>query len=150
MVKVYRLRSGMSKVRLAKLSHLTPRIIHMIEQDPNYNPSRRTMIQLSTALGVPPSVLFFPQEEMDKRQMLSNLVLFCIEALNTDEKSILQKLQDMSLSRSPTLPPLVAGLRRAVAVVKTPAGFGVLPVPPPRPSRIGVEHLSAADSVERP
>lgn len=109
LVKVYRLKSGMSKVRLAKLSHLTPRIIHMIEQDPDYNPSRRTMIQLSNALGVPPSVLFFPEEEMEKRQMLSNLVLFCLESLQTDEQTILKKMQDMALSIRPALPPLVAG-----------------------------------------
>lgn len=120
LVKVYRLKSGMSKVRLAKLSHLTPRIIHMIEQDPDYNPSRRTMIQLSNALGVPPSVLFFPQEEMSKRQMLSNLVLFCIESLNTDEQTILQKLQDMALSIHPALPPLAAGTQPSASSVEMP------------------------------
>lgn len=138
LVKVYRLKSGMSKVRLAKLSHLTPRIIHMIEQDCDYNPSRRTMIQLSNALGVPPSVLFFPEEEMEKRQMLSNLVLFCIESLNTDEQTILQKLQDMALSIRPALPPLAAGSLHPASASRTPVASLEESDLPPHPSQIAV------------
>lgn len=121
LVRVYRMKSGMSKMRLAKLSGLMPRTIHLIESDPSYNPSRKTMIQLSDALGVPPSVLFFPQEEIDKRLMLSNMVTFCMEALNVNEETVLKKLQDMALSTRPSLPPLVAGLQVHASVLETPA-----------------------------
>jgi len=105
LVKVYRLRSSMTTISLAKRAKLTPRIIHMIEKDPDYNPTRRTMIQLSDALGVPPSVLFFPEEELDKRQMISTLVLFCMENLNIDEADVLRTLQNMSLNTHPVLSP---------------------------------------------
>jgi DNA-binding XRE family transcriptional regulator len=115
LVKVFRLRSGMSKMRLAKLAHLTPRIIHMIEQDHDYNPSRRTMIQLSNALGIPPSVLFFPQEEIDKRQMLSNMVIFCMDALGLGEEAVLQKLQSLSNMVEEPLPDETPPLRADVS-----------------------------------
>jgi transcriptional regulator with XRE-family HTH domain len=98
------MKSGMSKVKLARLAKLTPRIIHMIEEDPFYNPSRDTMIRISNALGIPPSVLFFSQEEMEKRQMLSNMVVFCMEAMACSEQEILKKLQEMSISIPDQLP----------------------------------------------
>ena len=76
----------------------------MIERDPNYNPSRKTMLSISEALGLPPSVIFFPQEEVDKRMMLSNLVIFCMDSLDKTECEILQTLQEMWLSTHPVQP----------------------------------------------
>ena len=105
----------------------------MIEKNPDYNPSRRTMIELSNALGVPPSVLFFPEEEIEKRQMLSNLVLFCMDSLHTDEQTILKTLQDMTLSIRPipTLPHAEPPLYSSISEKPVESEAELFPLPPP-------------------
>lgn len=82
----------LSKLELARVTKLTPRVIHNIESNPHHNPSRDTMIRISDALGIPPSVIFFPKEEMEKRQMLSNMVLFCMESMNLSEAAVMNRV----------------------------------------------------------
>jgi DNA-binding XRE family transcriptional regulator len=118
LVKVYREKAKISKVRLAKMSELTPRIIHMIESDPNYNPSRRTMLRISNSLGLPPSVIFFPEEEVEKRQMLSNIMLFCMQNIGLSEEKFMALLR-----LPPALIPLTDEPLPAASSVEMPAAY---------------------------
>lgn len=96
LVRYYRTKMGLSKLELARLTKLTPRVIHSIESNPNHNPSRDTMVRISDVLGVPPSVIFFPKEEMEKRQMLSNMIMFVMDRMNLSEADIMHRLADMN------------------------------------------------------
>jgi len=58
---------------LADMAGITTRVVYKIEKDAGYNAKRNTMRSIGYALDLPASVLFFPEEEMDKRQMLSNM-----------------------------------------------------------------------------
>lgn len=95
LVRYYRTKAGLSKLELARITRLTPRVIHNIESNPDHNPSRDTMVRISDALGVPPSIIFFPKEEMEKRQTFSNMIMFCMDMLNVSEKEIMRRLADL-------------------------------------------------------
>lgn len=98
LVTTYREKCGLNKVQLARLAGVTQRIIGLMEADPDYNPSRKTMLKISDALGIPPSVLFFPQEEVAKRQMLSTAVMACIETSGMSEQEVYRRLHDLSVN----------------------------------------------------
>jgi DNA-binding XRE family transcriptional regulator len=66
---------------LADMAHITTRVVYKIEKDPGYNAKRNTMRSIAGALSLPASVLFFPEEEMEKRQMLSDMHKHTIEVL---------------------------------------------------------------------
>lgn len=85
----------MTKTELGKRAKVTPKLITIIEEGDDPNPLRRTMINLSDALGVPPSVLFFPEQEIRKRQMITNMVTLCMEALNATEEEVYRRLANM-------------------------------------------------------
>ncbi len=99
LVKIYREKCGMNKVQLARLAGVTQRIIGIMEEDPNYNPSRKTMLKISDALGIAPSVLFFPQEEIAKRQLLSSVIVTCLESSGLSEKEIHRIIHDFSVNK---------------------------------------------------
>lgn len=92
LVRYYRTKAGLSKLELAQITKLTPKVIHNIESKPDHNPSRDTMVRISDALGVPPSIIFFPKEEMEKRQTFSNMIMFCMDMLNVSEEEIMRRL----------------------------------------------------------
>lgn len=95
LLEIYRKKAGMTKTELGKRAKVTPKLITIIEEGDDPNPLRRTMINLSDALGVPPSVLFFPEQEIRKRQMITNMVTLCMEALNATEEEVYRRLANM-------------------------------------------------------
>lgn len=96
LVRYYRKELGIRKIELARMTRLTPRVIHNIESNPEHNPSRDTMIRISNSLGIPPSIIFFPQEEMEKRQIFANMILFCMDMLKISKQDVIKRLSDMS------------------------------------------------------
>jgi DNA-binding XRE family transcriptional regulator len=66
---------------LADLAGITTRVIYKIEKDPGYNAKRDTMRSIANALSLPASVLFFPEEEIEKRTMLSNMHKHTLQVL---------------------------------------------------------------------
>ena len=84
LVRVYRQKQGMTISNLARESNLNRTIIIQIESNPDYNAKRTTMLQISKALGLPPSMLFFPQEQHQERKMLSNMLIHLLKVLHNE------------------------------------------------------------------
>ena len=67
LVRVFRQQRKMTMKQLADMAGVSDRMIYNIEHDSAYNIKRDTMIRISGALSLPVSIIFFPNEEMDKR-----------------------------------------------------------------------------------
>lgn len=89
LVKVYRLERGLSLKDLGERSGLTTKIIYLIENKPDYNAKKKTMQSIARALDLPVSVLFFPEEEIRKRAMISGMFVHTIDVL--DERGFINK-----------------------------------------------------------
>ena len=104
LVKVYRLERGLSLKDLGERSGLTTKIIYLIENKPDYNAKKKTMQAIAKALDLPVSILFFPEEEIEKRKMMSGMFIHTIEVL--DEKGAINRryfFGPVSASRETTL-----------------------------------------------
>ena len=86
LVRVFRQKQGMTISQLAKDSNVNRTIIIQIESNPEYNAKRTTMLQVSNALGLPPSMLFFPQQQHNERRMLSNMLMHLLKVLEEEGK----------------------------------------------------------------
>lgn len=84
LLQAYRLQRGMSKAELARRSGLTVRNIRLIENDPHYNLKRKTMMELAGALGLPASMIFFPDETLPSRRMLSSMMNHVLSVIEQD------------------------------------------------------------------
>lgn len=86
LVRVYRQKQGMTISQLARDANVNRTIIIQIESNPEYNAKRTTMLQVSNALGLPPSMLFFPQQQHNERKMLSNMLIHLLKVLEEEGK----------------------------------------------------------------
>lgn len=86
LVRVYRKQQGMTISQLASSANVNRTIIIQIESNPEYNAKRTTMLQVSNALGLPPSMLFFPQQQHNERKMLSNMLIHLLKVLEEEGK----------------------------------------------------------------
>lgn len=77
-VQEFRLKYGWEQNELAHRAGLSAKVIYNIESDVNHDCQRHTMIKISEAFNLPPSVIFFPIEEADKRKMLSAIISVCM------------------------------------------------------------------------
>lgn len=79
LVHTFRKRYGWSINKLAQLAHLQPRMVWEIDKNPNYDFRRSTMIKIARAFGLSPGMLFFPEEELKSRLILSSVLRTCME-----------------------------------------------------------------------
>ena len=82
LVRAYRLQRGWTMKELANRAGITTRVIYKIEQNPGYNAKRETMKSISAAMNLPASMLFFPEEEIRKREMLSNMFIHTMDVIS--------------------------------------------------------------------
>lgn len=82
LVRVYRLKRGLTMKQLADMASITTRVVYKIEKDPTYNAKRDTMRSIASALNLPTSLLFFPEEEIDKRKLLSDMFMHTMAILH--------------------------------------------------------------------
>lgn len=110
-----------------------------MDNNPGYDFKLSTMVKIADTFNLPPSVLFFPQKESEKRQMLVAIMRLCMDITGMEEQEFLRLLYETKMRRGvditnrPQLPlHVVAALKDALAKA-----------PPPSPSR------SAAPKVPR-
>jgi len=96
LIHTYRKRLGWGIDELAIASRLSSRLIWSIDVTPEYDFKKSTMTKLSDAFNLPPSVLFFPEQEFQKRQMLSSIMRLCMELTGISEKDFLKMLYEMT------------------------------------------------------
>lgn len=98
LVKVYRERYGWSINELSRRSALSPRLAWEIDNSPEYDFKCSTMRKLANVFNLPPSVLFFPKEELEKRRMLVTILQACMDLTGLEERDVLLALHEMKVS----------------------------------------------------
>lgn len=94
-VQEFRLKYGWEQTELAHKAGLSAKVICNIENDVNHDCQRNTMIKISQAFALPPSVIFFPEEEAQGRMMLSAIVSVCMNYVAEEQVyATLQRLKD--------------------------------------------------------
>ncbi len=53
-----------------------------MEEDPHYNAKYDTMKSISEAFNLPASLIFFPEENLPTRQLLTDMMNHCLEVLD--------------------------------------------------------------------
>ena len=97
-VQEFRLKYGWEQAELADKAGLSTKVISNIENNQDYDCQRNTMICISRAFALPPSVIFFPEEEKESRKMLSAIISVCIK--NVDESQVYETLQHLKNHRN--------------------------------------------------
>lgn len=97
LVRQFRVKYGWTPNELATRANLSHKVISNIESNPNHDCQRSTMISICHAFNLPPSVLFFPEEESEKRKMLSAIVSICMQYV--DEPQIYDTLKNLRSHR---------------------------------------------------
>jgi transcriptional regulator with XRE-family HTH domain len=93
LVREFRLKYGWDQMELARRAKVSMKLITNIELNQDHDCQRRTMIKISDAFNIPPSVLFFPLEETQKRKMMSALVAVCVRHMPENQVyAVLQEL----------------------------------------------------------
>jgi transcriptional regulator with XRE-family HTH domain len=97
LVREFRLKYGWDQMELARRAKVSMKLITNIELNQDHDCQRRTMIKISDAFNIPPSVLFFPMEETQKRKMMAALVAVCVGHMPENQVyDILQELNHTS------------------------------------------------------
>jgi len=81
LLRVYRIQQGLEVKELARRAGLTVRIITDMEKNQDYNASRLTMLKLSGALGLPSSMIFFPEDEITTRAMYAKFLVHFLKTM---------------------------------------------------------------------
>lgn len=110
LIHTYREKLGWGIDELSVLAKLSPRLIWTIDTTPEYDFKKSTMVKLSNAFNLPPSVLFFPEEEYEKRKMLSSIMQLCMQLTGISEQEFLKMLYEITTEHngkfsSPVHPP---------------------------------------------
>lgn len=130
LIHVYREKLGWGIDELSVHSKLSPRLIWTIDTTPEYDFKKSTMVKLCDAFNLPPSVLFFPEQEFEKRQMLSAIMRLCMDLTGLSEKEFLLMLYEITSGKDGRFTP-----------PKAPQTGGALPQdeiapsPPPSPAQ---------------
>jgi len=103
LVREFRLKYGWDQMELARRAEVSMKLITNIELNSNHDCQRKTMIKISDAFNLPPSVVFFPVEEVEKRKMLSALVAVCIQ--HVPEHQVYTVLQELNRKPAPPSEP---------------------------------------------
>ena len=103
LVREFRLKYGWDQMELARRAKVSMKLITNIQLNSNHDCQRKTMIKISDAFNLPPSVVFFPMEEVEKRKMLSALVAVCIQ--HVPEEQVYAVLQDLNHRHPPEPEP---------------------------------------------
>lgn len=93
LLRVYRLQQGLKIGKLADLAGVTPRIITDLERRQDYNIHYKTMKKLSRALGLPTSMIFFPEEEMETRKLYSKFFVHFLKVMEAQGMLEINKRQ---------------------------------------------------------
>lgn len=96
LVQVFRLQRGWSIPRLASNSKLTPRHIRIMEEDPHYNAKYDTMKSISEAFNLPASLIFFPEENLPTRQLMTAMMNHCLEVMDASMRDQLPSSSENS------------------------------------------------------
>jgi len=96
-VTEFRNKYGWSKMELATKADLSDKLIYDIENNKNYNCNRKTMIKISSAFNLPPSIIFFSEEEIEKRKMLSAVIAIVTQIMM--EKDFWQTMDQINSLR---------------------------------------------------
>ena len=94
-VRHYRRQRQWSMVELANRSSLSVRLIRKIENDPEYNAKRDTMVRIAGAIELPVSMIFFPEEAMNSRGVLNGIIMYCEDAVFRQQNCPLKKPLDL-------------------------------------------------------
>jgi len=99
MVRTLRIQRGWTVPEFAQRADISIKIAYEIEKDPNYNMKWMNMKKVGNAFGLPTSVIFFPEEELDKRALMAKIFHHCVETLRA------MKALDEERFASTPLPP---------------------------------------------
>lgn len=126
LIHVYREKLGWGIDELSVHSKLSPRLIWTIDTTPEYDFKKSTMVKLCDAFNLPPSVLFFPEQEFEKRRMLSAIMSLCMKLTGISEQEFLLMLYEITAGKdgrltNPNLPDH--------ETAPPPDGFGSSPLP---------------------
>ena len=100
-VQEFRLKYGWEQSELAHRAGLSAKVICNIENNSEHDCQRNTMIRISNAFGLPPSVIFFSEEEAAGRNMLSAIVSICIQ--HVEEHEVYKALIEVNQYRESVL-----------------------------------------------
>jgi len=96
LLRVYRIQQGLQKKELAEKAGLTVRIITEMEKNQDYNASRLTMLKISGALGLPSSMIFFPEDELPMRAMYAKFLVHFLKTAKAQGLIDVSKQQTFS------------------------------------------------------
>lgn len=124
-VQEFRLKYGWEQAELAHKAGLSAKVICNIENNKDHDCQRNTMIRISKAFALPPSVIFFPEEEVEARKMLSSIMSICMRYV--DESQVLEALQEIKNHRDDGSSAPHADPQAAATSPGRPASAGVQP-----------------------
>ncbi len=127
MVRTLRIQRGWTVPEFAQKSDISIKIAYEIEKDANYNMKWLTMKKVGRAFGLPVSIIFFPEEELNKRAMLANMFQHTVAVLRN-----LKAIREDKLTSTPPLPERarrVASATQPSCVPASPVLVGAAPVP---------------------
>lgn len=81
MVRTLRIQRDWTVPEFAQRARISIKIAYELEANPNYNMKWMNMKKVGEAFGLPASVIFFPEEELNKRAMMAGIFQHTISVL---------------------------------------------------------------------
>lgn len=116
MVRTLRIQRGWTVPEFAVRADISIKIAYEIEKDPNYNMKWLNMKKVSRAFGLPTSVIFFPEEELDKRAMMANIFQHTISVLRN-----MNAIREDKLASTPPVPERARRVTSSTQISNIPA-----------------------------
>lgn len=129
---------GWTISQMSRKTGISSRHLWQMEQTPEYDARRSSIIRICKTLNVPPSVLFFPEEELEKRRMFNNLMRICAQIGGITEQEVLLLLAEMQPSEesmpAKRLPVLILEFQQSSVSIAQPIPDHTPPLAPLRQS----------------
>jgi transcriptional regulator with XRE-family HTH domain len=102
LIREFREDFGWDMMELSRRSGVSHRLICKLNTNPDQNLKMDTMVRFSDAFNVPPSILFFPDRETQKRKVMTAMVEACCDICGITKDEFYEMMQDI-VTRKPSL-----------------------------------------------